>query len=183
MRINDLWENTTHHICDQFLIESNGQPLYRNLPREGEDARRVKVRQRKVNGDLVEAFNAAFKERSINLFQRAVFATTTPDSPTDDAEPFYIFPINGYRFLYCTEVQRTKQDFQNAIDTLIEQFENEEEANEVLRGILTLSYTDEDLAEGISKGSEIIIYNTPSFIAIRCSSVDDYKHARELLLQ
>ena len=185
MRLNDLLEREEEsvHVCGQFIAESNGLPLYRNLPIEGLYARRVKVRQRKAEGDLVEVFNAAFEDKTRNLFQRAVFATTEPGQVTETTEPFYIFPFNGFKFLYCTEVSRTKADFQTAIDTLLEQFDDQDEAVDVLKELLAMSYVDENLAEGIEKGSEIIIYNTPSFLAIRCSAVDSYEEAIELITE
>lgn len=83
--------------------------------------------------------------------------------------------------MYCTEVTRTKTDFQNAIDALFERFDNVDEAVGVLKELLTMSYVDTKLEEGIQNGSEIIIYNIPSFIAVRCSAVDSYEDAIDLL--
>ena len=185
MRLNDLLdqEEESVHVCTQFIAESNGLPLYRNLPIEGMYARRVKVRKRKAEGDLVEVFNAAFQDLTPNLFQRAVFATTTPGEITETTEPFYVFPFNGFKFLYCTEVSKTKTDFQTAIDTLLERFEDQAAAVAVLKELLAMSYVDENLVEGIEKGSEIILYNTPSFLAIRCSAVDSYEEAIALITE
>ena len=185
MRINDLlkMKEGVAHICSQFIAESGGLPLFRSLTTEGEHARRVKVRQRKFESSVAEAFNAAFIERSRNIYQRAIFATTEPESITESTEPFFVFPLNGYRFMYCTEVHKTNTGFQKAFDTLMEQFgdDSEEEAINVLKDLLTYSYIDTNLHEGISRGSEIIIYNTPSYVAVRCSSVGGYLDAIELI--
>lgn len=185
MRINDLLQvnRESVHICSQFIAESNGLPLYRSLLIKGEHARRVKVRQRRTEGTISEVFNEAFKERSKNIYQRAIFATTEPDQVTESTEPFYVFPLNGYRFLYCKEVHKSNTGFQTAFDTIIEQFgdDGEQAAAEILQDLLTISYVDTNLNEGIFKGSEIIIYNTPSFIAVRCSSVGGYEEAIELI--
>ena len=186
MRIHDLLVPTNKEpvqVCDQFIAESGGLPLYRNLPIEGDHARRVKVRQRKQESSIGEVFNAAFKERARNLYQRAIFATTEPEPITETTEPFYIFPLNGYQYIYCTEVTKSESGFQKAFDTLIEQFgdSGEKEAIGVLKDLLAYSYTDNNLNEGIVAGSEIIIYNTPSYIAVRCSSVEDYQQAIEMI--
>ena len=180
---NPTTDGRSAHICSQFIVESGGLPLFRSLQISGEHARRVKVRQRKNESSVTEAFNAAFVERSRNIYQRAIFATTNPEPLTSTTEPFYVFPLNGYRFMYCTEVNKTNTGFQNAIDTLMEQFgeDSENEAVSVLKELLRYSYVDSDLHEGITRGSEIIIYNTPSYVAVRCSSVEEYHDAIKLI--
>lgn len=183
MRINDLYQ--THQYskeiqllrtsCTQFLQESRGQPLFKNLSSEYGDFHKVKVRKRKgESGDFTETFNEAFEEQHPGLRQRAIFANG-PSSfhPTfnEGMEPFYVLPIDGYKFMYSREVENSGQEYKQVFDTLFEEF-GEEKGNEVLTDLLRFTYTSTNLHEGIESGSELIIYGIPYFYAIRAAETE-----------
>jgi hypothetical protein len=184
MRINELYENQQpkeiqllKNSCAQFIKESNGQPLFKNLSVSYNNFDKIKVRKRKgESGDFTETFNEAFETQHPGLRQRAIFANgRTTFSPLFDGvvEPFYIFPTNGYKFMYSREVENSGQEYKQVFDTLFEQF-GEEKGNEVLTDLLKFTYTSINLNEGISSGSEIIIYGIPFFYAIKANSADNY---------
>lgn len=191
MRINDLYQNTkstkeSHLLrttCSQFFIESCRLPLLKNLARSYGDFDKVKVRKRKgESGDFTETFNEAFEKQHPGLRQRAIFSngpSTFQPIYNENIEPFYVFPINGYKFMYSREVENSGQEYKQVFDTLFEEF-GEEKGNEVLTDLLRFTYTSNTLNEGIESGSEIIVYGIPYFYAIRASSVTDYN---ELLLK
>lgn len=162
--------------CNQFIYESCGFPLLKNLPTNYDDLHRVKVRQRKLNDDVDHRFNQAFGEEHYKLRQRAVFAngvTSFIPSTEKDQEPFFIFPINGYKFMYSKEVENSTVSYKQVFDTLHDQF-GTDKGNQVIIDLLKFTYTQENLAEGIESGAEIIIYNIPWFFALRATTVLDY---------
>lgn len=165
--------NTVRKTCGQFLTDSRGFPLYKLLPKTYKDVHRVKVRQQKYNNGLAEAFNKAFEETFRNIRQRAIFAVPTKPIQTEEMEPFYVFPLNGYKFLYCKEVKNSNADYQQVMNILVEQFNNDEAIN-LITDILKYTYVQTDLNEGIVSGSEIILYGIPAYYAVRVSSISNY---------
>jgi len=166
--------------CSEFLEESGGQPLLKNLPSEYGDFHKVKVRLRKSHkedtSDFMDTFNEAFEDQLHNLRQRAVFANgpvSFESADSDELEPFYIFPIDGFQYMYSKEVEDSSEDYKAVFDAIFEQF-GSDKGNEVITDLLKFTYTSARLDEGIESGSEIIIYNIPYFYAIRASTVDDY---------
>lgn len=160
--------------CAQFLKESAGLPLYKLLPSSYGNFHRVKVRQQKRNNTIAEAFNRAFGKDFYNLHQRSIF--TYAAAPTDIAEgtePFYVFPTDGYKFLYSKEVTNSTNDYKTVMNTLIEQFDNDK-AVELITDVLKYTYVSDNLVEGIISDSEIIFYGVPSFYAIRVSAHPAY---------
>lgn len=183
MRINDLYQTRQYSqeiqllrgSCAQFLQESRGQPLFKNLSSEYGDFHKVKVRKRKgESGDFTETFNEAFEEQHPGLRQRAIFANGSSSfQPTfrEGLEPFYVIPIDRYKFMYSREVENSGQEYKQVFDTLFEEF-GEEKGNEVLTDLLRFTYTSTNLDEGISSGSELIIYGIPYFYAVRAESIE-----------
>ena len=165
--------------CSQFLEDTCGSPLLMNLSKKYGDFHKVKVRMRKNREDdtFSETFNVAFKDEAWNLRERAAFANgleSFEPADNDDLEPFYIFPIDGFRFMYSTEVENSGNDYKKVFDTILEEF-GADKGNEVLTDLLKFTYTSDNLYEGITQGSEIIMFNLPYFYAIRQSTVEDYK--------
>ena len=166
-----------NQVCSIFVEESKGLPLLKNLSTKYLDIQKVKVRKKNSSNTFVNTFNEAFEEELDNLHQRAVFAngldSFEPADPISEGlEPFYIFPINGYRFMYSSEVENSNQDYKKVFDSMFEQF-GDERGKDVVTDLLKFTYCHENLYEGIEKGSEIIIYNIPYFYAIRATS-DNY---------
>lgn len=195
MRVDDLIQpddaREELHIlterCSEYIDDSGGKPLLKNLPSEYGDFHKVKVRFRKKlpenSSDFTETFNEAFEQELHNLRQRAVFANgevSFESADTDDLEPFYIFPIDGYRFMYSKEVENSSEDYQTVFDAIFEQF-GSDKGNEVITDLLKFTYTSAKLEEGIDSGSEIIIYNIPYFYAVRASTVENYNSLLNIL--
>ena len=168
--------------CSQFLRESGGIPLLKNLPSEYGDFHKVKVRKRKHRKQdpspaFAQAFNEAFEDQWRAIRERAIFANgeiSFESADSDSLEPFYIFPSDGYQYMYSREVENSSQDYKTAFDAIFEQFGDR--SNQVITELLRFSYvSNEKLIEGIKTGAEIILYNTPYFYAIRANTVDDYE--------
>lgn len=172
MQLNEIIHNkikTTHPLnkeCSIFLKESQGQPILKNLPSTYEDFHKVKLRQRKKKGEFYKTFNEAF-DNIPNLRQRSITVNgeSTFVAENKETEPFFIFPIDGYKFMYSLEVMNSKQDYKDAFEKIVEIFEDKE----IVEDLLKYTYTSKNLLEGIEHGSEIIIYNIPYCYAIRAN--------------
>lgn len=166
--------------CSQFIYQSKGYSLLKNLPEKYNDFRRVKVRKRK--GDAVSPqFNEAFDYHQLR--QRAVFANgeRSLEESKGGFEPFYIFPINGYKYLYSKKVQNSNLDYKKSFNSILETMGNKKGAS-VINDMLQFSYIDnEKLSEGIESGAEIIIYNIPYFYGLRASSINKYKNFYKII--
>ncbi len=195
MRVDDLIQSdeTREELlilgerCTQFLEESEGRPLMKNLPSEYGDFHKVKVRKRRQRKEdtreFAETFNEAFEDELRDLRERAVFANgecSFEPADTEEAEPFYIFPIDGYRFMYSKEIENSSEDYKTVFDAVFEEF-GADKGNEVITELLKFTYTGNNLSEGIDQGSEIILYNLPYFYAIRANTVEDYSELLTVL--
>lgn len=160
--------------CSNFLEMSGGLPLLKNLPCHYEDFRKVKLRMRKKKGKdhFAKTFNEAFEDIP-HLRQRAMFANGPSSfiAESGEKEPFYIFPIDGFSFMYSLEVTNSNTDYMEAFDTLLSSVSSG--VDQLMEQVLKYSYISEDLNRGIEHGSEIILVNMPYCYAIR-QSVGEY---------
>jgi len=162
--------------CSMFLEMSGGLPLLKNLPCHYEDFHKVKLRLRKKQRDdrFAKTFNEAFDEIP-HLRQRAMFVNG-PESfiaESGEREPFYIFPTDGFKFMYSLEVKNSSTDYMEAFDTLLSSVSSG--VDNLMEQVLKYSYVYENLNEGIDHGSEIILFNMPFCYAIRVDCVEDYE--------
>jgi len=162
--------------CSVFLKESEGLPIVRSLPHTYEDFQKVKVRKRKQSNTFSNTFNGAFKHELNDLRERAIFVNglgTEMRNVEESTDLFYVFPINGYKFLYSTEVENSTKSYKQVFESIFDQL-NEDSAKDVFIDLLRFSYISEDLAAGITAGAEIILYGIPYYYVIRESCVDNY---------
>lgn len=161
--------------CEQFFEEAGHTPLYKNLPSTYTDIHKVKVRQRKNTSDFNHTFNTAFESQQHKLRQRAIFATgiSSLTEGEQHEEPFFIFPIDGFQYIYSPEIRNSDENYRQVIEMFYENF-GEKAGTELAVDMIRFSYMHDKLQEGIINGSEIIIYNIPYFYAVRCESFESY---------
>lgn len=174
MRVHDLLNNSISDLtklikqCSQFIEEADNQYLMKSLPRQYNDVHKVKVRKRKTQS-FDNMFNEAFNHH-YKLRQRSIFAngqqSFVVEGNTSDA--FYIFPIDGYKFMYCNEVQNSTIEYQQVFSSIVDGF-GPDKGNQVISEMLKFTYIHDKLNEGISTGSEIIFYNIPYYYAVRAN--------------
>jgi hypothetical protein len=162
--------------CSEFLKQSNGKPLVKFLPKEGPDQRKIKVRKRKTDSKFDKVFNTVFSQHP-DLRQRAVFCSGASGLREEDAEadlePFYVFPPDGFKYIYSPNVYRSSIQYQDTLDRFLDVM-GENAAIETFKEVLKYDYIGSNLIDGIGQGCEIIVYNVPYFFAIRTSSVNKY---------
>ena len=162
--------------CSEFINDSRGIPMYKMLPSHREPFIKVKARHKKPKDlPLADAFNNAFSNIYPNIFYRSIFCNTKEDN-INGLEKYYVFPINGYKFLYCNSVKNTTEAYKSAmlgvLDIMVEN-----EAISLLSTVLADDYINHDLHKALEKEYEVIVYNIPYFYAIKCSffkEKDDY---------
>lgn len=159
--------------CCEFIRESGGEPIYKLLPDSYNDFQKVKVRQHKRLEEVDQAFNQAFQSYA-NLRQRTVFANGIMEQSHGDLQPFYIFPINGYKYLYNKEIRDSHTEYKHTLNTLLEQLDNTD-AVEMITDLLKYTYTNVQLAEAIRCRSEIMFYNIPYFYAAKVNMYESYQ--------
>lgn len=166
---------TLEKECKQYLIASQGNPLLKYLPSHADGFRKVKVRKKKQQDNYIQSFNNAFFNEHEDLALRSIYAnglTSFDDSANTIAEPFYIFPIDGYKFMYSSEVSSSSLHYKETFEKLLEKIGNN--GVNIFIDLLKYNYTFENLENGIKTGAEIIIYNIPYYYAIRKSLVENY---------
>lgn len=155
--------------CQSFIRESCGLPVFKFLPSSYFDLQKVKVRKHKTSSKFAETFNEAFEHDVKDLRQRAVFTESARPVSIEGKDLFYVFPRDGYKYMYCTEVKHSADDYKQVFDSLFEQFE-EEKAEQLIHDLLKFSYTRNNLHEGIKEQAEIIFYNIPYYYVARVSA-------------
>jgi len=163
--------------CSGFLRESCGEALIKYLPIDSPDSLKVKLRKQRTSTDFDKLFNLVFMDHP-DLRQRCVFSNGVTGARhmnnNSDLEAFYIFPIDGYKFIYSPNVDESRIQYGEMLLNIVDAMGDETKAFKTFVDVLNYDYTSEDLATGISSGCEIILYGFTHFYAIRASSVKRY---------
>lgn len=161
--------STINKRCSDFIQESQNEPVYKNLPSTYNDVHRVKIRLKNNANEVDDQFNAAFSY--YKLRQRAIFASGTVDNLTghEGLESFYIFPIDGYKFMYNPAVLNSTEELGDVFDSISERI-SPSAVGGVIQDMLEISYTHVNLLDGINSGVEILFYNIPYYYAVRATT-------------
>jgi len=165
--------------CQQFFEESDGFPMVKLLPKSYDDFQKVKLRKRKNGDSFAASFNEAFQHEIYHLRERSLFANgeiylKDNHNLDDTVEPFYVFPIDGYDFIYSREIRDSAENYSTVFNEIFNQL-GETSAEKVFADLVKFNYTSTDLREGLSSGAEIIVYGIPYYYTIRKTAVKDYE--------
>lgn len=163
--------------CSIFLNESKNIPLIKSLNIGDKNVRKVKVRIKKknVNNDIVESFNNAFSTTYNNIYGRAIFCNGKHKQlkKNDMDEEVYVFPINGFKFLYNPNVEY-HMEYEKTLKTLEENM-SELDPDRLLTEMIEYSYASgANLDTALLSDKEIIIYNIPYFYAVKKNKFSTY---------
>ena len=163
---------TIQNECSIFLNHSNGIPLLRNFSVKRDGFIRVKVRKPKKRTQLDNVFDEAFNYN--NLKQRCIISYTESSIPNDgkECEPFYIFPIDGFKVMF-SEMVRDHSQYNSTLELLQSKLGKAKSEN-IISDLLKYTYKTQDLSLALSYNCEIIIYNIPYFYAVKKSLIEDY---------
>lgn len=151
--------------CSQFLDESCDQPVYKNI-NKNRTFTKFKARAKKNTDTFSEAFNGMFVPK---LRQRAIYAHGIPQLCEGLEHSYYIFPKNGFQYVYNTQIQDS---------SVYEHVFNSVDSVSIFNELIQHNYTNNNLNEGIQSGAEILFHNIPYCYAVNVKSFDSY---RELL--
>jgi hypothetical protein len=151
--------------CSEFLRNCGGNYIVKNLPTRYDGFAKVKVRLKKTKTPFVKSFNKAFESKKHALHNRSVLGYSDVGLLTEESstEPFYIFPINGYEFIYNPEIENASIDYKNI-----------GLSGNFIQELLAISYRTGDLREAISSKCEIVFYGIPYYYALRRSLITEY---------
>ena len=82
-------------------------------------------------------------------------------------EPFYVFPIDGYKILFNPVVQNSQTDYK--------QYDTLDIDDQLVTDQLRLSYRTGTLHEATALNCEVIVYGISHYYALRASLIEDYK--------
>lgn len=158
--------------CSDFLKASEGKPLRKLLRNNGPDTRKVKVRKKKQVSEVGTIFNEVFSSPA-DIRQRCIFANGDSLSRVESYDSFFIFPINGFKYMFCPNVIDSDVEYTARLKELQET--TPEDAVMLLKEVMQFEYVhNQNLLEAITRGDEIIIYGIPYYYAIRESTVKSY---------
>jgi len=109
----------------------------------------------------------------MGLRERSVF-TNGLLKLEENLDPFYIFPVNGYDYLYSREVGDSTESYRHVFESIFDAWDDVATATDVVNDLLRFTYVSENLSTGIETGAEIIFYGIPYYYAIRESCVESY---------
>lgn len=193
MNISDLLRTSTHTPpqikksifsdirleCSSFINESANMPIFKNIQTASDpiapNVFKIKVRHKKTENNVIhQAYNTAF---TTNIREKAVFTYSNVALCEQTSDLCYVFPKDGYKFLYSKEISHSNEEYKDVLDTLIESVDIDK-AYTIITDMLKFTYTSTNLKEGIQSESEILFYHLPYFYAV---SVNRYPNFPELI--
>lgn len=168
--------------CSQFLKEAAERPLYKSIktssPPIAPNLYKIKVRHKKpAEPTLTELYSVAFTPK---LREKALYAYSDKTVCEDQNSLCYIFPVNGYHYLYSKEVSKSSDEYKQVIDTLIQSVEPSK-AYDIVTEMLKFTYNNSALVEGIESDAEIMFYNVPYFYAVEANAFTTYSQVLSLI--
>lgn len=166
--------------CSRFLREAHDLPLLKALPSGYTNFKKIKVRKKKsqINTPLNRVFRNTV---GIDLYETTMFASkNTSINDTFNMDLFYVFPVDKYKFLYSLEVKNTSISYGTLLETLTEVM-GSTSSEQVVSELIELNYVQDNLADGIKSGSEIVFFGIPKYYAVRCSVFNSYEKLLEEL--
>jgi len=178
-----MWDKLAHE-CSDFL-SSCKYPLIKVLKKETNcrNIKKVKVRTKRRKDTFIKHFNEAFSMHN-NIHGRSVFCNGKhSEIRNDEYEKVYVFPINGFRFLYNPDVEYHLE--YEKIRNQIQESTSlpSTEADKLFIDMLEYSYKNNNisLSDAAFNGNEIIIYNIPYYYAIRKNKFQYYEQILNFL--
>lgn len=193
MRIQELFYNENRldanqieiirRTCDQY-ISSTVEPLLKTIKEKEDNFIRMKVRFHKRQSDFIGVFNEALSQKFNipNLHQRSIFANGNKTFIGDRTESYYVFPINGFKFMYNPQIVSSNAEYRSMFDRLLEDMNGDDnKVSSIMKDLISDNYIGENLENGIVEGCEIILYNIPYYYAVKVEAFPDYSELLNIL--
>jgi len=163
--------------CGEFIDNCGGYPLIKQLNSDGNFIKKVKVRKKNKKDTFIKRFDNAFNDIHNNLHGRSIFCNGDNmdlSNQKDKHDKFYVFPIDGFKFLFNSEVSYHR-DFQEIYNKM-SRFMDKKKCEKVFVDLIEYSYkeTDISLRDALLTEKEIIIFDVSYYYAIRMNKFPDY---------
>jgi len=167
--------------CDQFLELSGGYPAVRALKPDGRYVKRVKVRHKKNTTGFMRVMGDALKDEYEGIDVRSVI-TNGPYSTVEGAVSYYIFPKNGFSFLFNPRVT-DHEEYKESYERLIKLDVSQNDAMAIVEDAIEYAYTsgERTLKQALQSNKEIIFYGMPYYYAISAEKHPFYEELFYLL--
>jgi len=167
------YKELLHEECSSFFTMANNHPLYKNLPLTCGNFSKVKVRLKKKLSPqpITGVINTAFKDQYARFRERAVFTQSDKNIVTlsEDQALYYVFPVNGFKFLYNPTIQNTEHQYTVLLKYLSAQYNNEAQAIDTTIDVMSYTYTNSLLHEGMEHHAEIILFNMSHYYCVKAT--------------
>lgn len=153
--------------CSDFLRESKGLPVFKHLTGTSDAVARVKIRHK------ANPINQYFGESVLRESNGGKTIIDSKSSPYLGERNFWMFPTNGYKYLYGPNIHDYKASIRHILEHTSDQH--------LIREMVQDMHVGTNLVEGIASGAEILWYGISSYYAVDCSSYMDYNELLNLL--
>lgn len=151
--------------CYEFLKESNGYPVFKQLPEQYGVCSKVKVRH-KPNLILEQFFKKTVMQDCSTLVE-------SYSMPIAGAHNYWIFPINGYKYIYNPLIADYKSKVNQILDITSDK--------DVILELIGDLYNSNNLITALTCETEILWYKISHFYAVDCSKFEDYDELLKIL--
>lgn len=147
--------------CSEFLRESQGYPVYKQLSSTHGTFARIKVRHKP--NPIIEQY---FFAEVLNHTKGGKALVETTSQPTHQNHAYWIFPTDGYKYLFNPAIK----DYKSSIKNIIEQTSDDQ----IISELVADQYKSTDLIEALQTDTEILWFKISHFYAVDCSLFQDY---------
>jgi len=168
--------------CSQFLLESKGIPTFKLLSNSYEELSKVKVRHKKKETLVSHTMDYA---NDAKIYNRSVFTygNNFPTPLEDNKQIYYVFPTDGYEYLYSTSVKHSDTSIRAMFFEFLEKLEPQD-SNKIpglISDLLNFTYTNKNLCDGLYHENEILFYNISCFYVVAQNKYPKYNDLYEML--
>ena len=138
------------------MKKSNNKPLIKEL-NDVKSFKKLKARHR--NKQYSSILNDAFDD---SIGTRCI--TTTSNTSDLSENDYYIFPINGFKFLYDPQGM-SGTSYHELTDTI---------KTDLVKELMRFNLEESDLNHALSINTEVVLYNIPFCYAVNVKSFNSY---------
>jgi len=132
-------------------------PVFKILP-HNDLYEKVKIRVKNQTAPYSEARDAAF---DFKKFDNRALEVLTHKPLKNDLGLYYIFPINGYKFVYNPKVDDIVDRCESMGDVLKDQ--------DTITEVLKYTYDIDNLVKGLEEANKINFFNIPYYYAVNAT--------------
>lgn len=178
--MNKILENIKTE-CTEFLTHANNYPAIKAFNDHGKYLRKVKVRHKKNTIGFIRIVGDALQKEHQNIHIRSVIANG-PHGYHEGMQTHYIFPKNGFKFLYNPRINY-HEEYKASYMKLLGSNLSDQQALEMIEDSIKYSYISDDtsLENALKSKKEIIFYNMSYYYTVSSEKYFSYDELLDLL--